>query len=137
MVNPRLRILLVDEKHSRRLGIEKNLASLGYSCVAPFSSQRELLQVIDYAFNYFDLLIINDSTLRGSGQESEYAIRNCPYIKNFLIYQNNELHFIVPTSVSPTSSCFVLPYLPDRGTISKIINFVDRGVVHDQPVCTL
>ncbi|WP_178081745.1 MULTISPECIES: histidine kinase [unclassified Pseudomonas] len=130
MINPRLRILLVDEKHSRRLGIEKNLASLGYSCVAPFASQRDLLQVIDYALNDFDLLIINESTLRGAGQKSEYAIRNCPYIKNFLIYQCNELHFVAPANVSSASSCFVFPYLPDRGVIRNVLNFVDGGNAH-------
>ncbi|UST72278.1 histidine kinase [Pseudomonas siliginis] len=134
MINPRLRILLIDEKHSRRLSIEKILASLGYSCVAPLSSLDELLQVIDYAFNDFDLLIINEASLKGAKQESEYAIRNCRYIKNFLIYQCNELNLIDTANISPVSSCFVLPCLPDRGVIRNILNLVDRGSVHSPAV---
>lgn len=45
MAKPRLRILLVDEEHSRRMNIEKNLAGLGHSRVAPLCSLRELLAI--------------------------------------------------------------------------------------------
>jgi hypothetical protein len=47
MANPWLRILLVDEDHSTRMNIEKNLASLGYHRFAPLSSLHDLLMIID------------------------------------------------------------------------------------------
>jgi hypothetical protein len=68
MVNPKLRILLVDEEHSRLVIIEKHLSGLGYSRVAPLTSLRELLVILDNALSPFDLLIIHQAVLDNAGK---------------------------------------------------------------------
>jgi hypothetical protein len=68
MVNPKLRILLVDEEHSRLVSIEENLSGLGYSRVAPLTSLRELLVILDNALSPFDLLIIHQAVLDNAGK---------------------------------------------------------------------
>lgn len=51
MANPWLRIFLVDEDHSTRMNIEKNLASLGYHRVAPMDRSLNSRQF----FNRFNV----------------------------------------------------------------------------------
>lgn len=126
MADPRLRILLVDEEHSRRMNIEKNLAGLGYSRVAPLASLRELLSVIDNALHTFDLLVINQPLLSGAGPISEQWVRNCPDIRHLLVYQEADLQFFLAGNSANSSMNFSLSCLPDQQSIRQVMSFVDQ-----------
>lgn len=126
MANPWLRILLVDEDHSTRMNIEKNLASLGYHRVAPLSSLRELLTIIDSALCTFDLLIINEAILKRAGPILDQGIRGYPDIRHSLIYQRASLHFSPFVDYSTSAMNFTLSGPPDRDAISQIMAFIDK-----------
>lgn len=126
MTNPRLRILLVDEEHSRRMNIEKNLAGLGYSRVAPLSSLRELLVVIDNALSCFDLLIVNEVMFNGVDALFEERVRGCPRIKHLLVYRGAEVQLSAVDS-SLSSIHFSLSCPPDRTSIKHVMDVVERA----------
>lgn len=127
MANPRLRILLVDEDDSRRMNIEKNLAGLGYSRVAPLASLRELLIVMDNALLPFDLLIIHEAVLGYAGRVLEQSVRECPVIKHLLVYQGNYLHVLSSVESSPSALSFSLPCPPDQASIKHVMSVVDKA----------
>ncbi|MDB6047355.1 MAG: hypothetical protein JWR17_101 [Pseudomonas sp.] len=126
MANPRLRILLVDEEHSRRLSIEKHLAGLGYHRVAPLVSLRELLIILSCESYHFDLVVINESVLSGGGAALELAVRGSPDIKNLLVYQSGkvELPSSIRTSVSAMNFSMSCP--PDKEAIRQVMSVIDR-----------
>ncbi|MGY2339446.1 histidine kinase [Pseudomonas sp. SDO5532_S415] len=126
MANPWLRILLVDEDHSTRMNIEKNLASLGYHRVAPLSSLHELLVIIDSALCTFDLLIINEAVLKRAGPILDQGIRGYPDIRHSLIYQDASLHFSPFVDCSMSAMNFTLSGPPDRASINQVMNFIDK-----------
>lgn len=129
MANPRLRILLVDEEHSRRMKIEKTLAGLGYSRVAPLSSMRELLVVLDNTLSRFDLLVINEAVLSSAGMMLEQRVRGCSEIMNLLVYKRGNLP-LSPVSNAPVLSLnFSLSCLPDRESIQQVMKIVDKASV--------
>lgn len=131
MVNPKLRILLVDEEHSRLLSIEKNLSGLGYSRVAPLTSLRELLVILDNALYPFDLLIIHQAILDKAGEVLEHSVRSSPAIKHLLVYQGNTLQVLSSVESSPSSMRFALPCPPDQASIRQVMEFVDRAQLQE------
>lgn len=131
MADPRLRILLLDAIHFRRMGIEKSLSALGYSRVAPLASLRELLVVMDNALCVFDLLIINASVLSHAGAVIEHSIRNCPAIKHLLVYQDSERLALPATESSTVVTVFTLPYPPDPESIRRIMGLIDKTRLDD------
>lgn len=131
MVNPKLRILLVDEEHSRLLSIEKNLSVLGYSRVAPLTSLRELLVILDNALYPFDLLIIHQAVLDSAGEVLEHSVRSSPAIKHLLVYQGSTLQVLSSAELSPSPMRLSLPCPPDRESIRQVMGFIDRAELHE------
>lgn len=126
MANPRFRILLVEQEPSRRMNIEKNLAGLGYSRVAPLASMRELLSVIENTSSGFDLLVINEAVLRGAGAAFEHTVRSCPDIKNLLVYKGGNLELLSATHSPVSPMSFSLSCPPDQESIREVMSFVDK-----------
>lgn len=129
MVNPKLRVLLVDEEQSRLVSIEKNLSGLGYSRVAPLTSFRDLLVILDNALCPFDLLIIHQVVLENAGEVLEQLVRSSPVIKHLLVYQGNTLQVL--STVESSSMRFALPGPPDRESIKQVMGFIDKVELHE------
>ncbi|MGF6131024.1 hypothetical protein QF019_006273 [Pseudomonas frederiksbergensis] len=125
MANPRLRILLVDEEHSRRMNIEKNLAGLGYCRIAPLASIRELLVILENALCSFELLVINESMLSSAGPILEHTLRSCPGVKNLLVYQSGDLQMSSIPNSPVSSMSFLLSFPPGRESLQQVMYFVD------------
>lgn len=131
MGNPKLRILLVDEEYSRLVSIEKNLSGLGYSRVAPLTSLRELLVILDNALYPFDLLIIHQAVLDRAGEVLAQSVRSSPAIKHLLVYQGSTLQVFSTVESSPSSMRLALPCPPDRESIRQVMGFIDRAELHE------
>ncbi|MBK5408861.1 histidine kinase [Pseudomonas sp. TH34] len=131
MANPKLRILLVDEEHSRLLSIEKNLSGLGYSRVAPLTSLRDLLAILDNALSTFDLLIIHQAVLDNAGEVLEHSVRSSSAIKHLLVYQGNTLQVLSSVEFSPSPMRLSLPCPPDRESIRQVMGFIDSVDSHE------
>ena len=66
MINKALRILIADEQHFHRMKTERLFNQLGYYRVAPVQSLVEMLTLIEYAWEPFDLVVINASLADGA-----------------------------------------------------------------------
>ncbi|NWC93100.1 MULTISPECIES: histidine kinase [unclassified Pseudomonas] len=131
MVNPKLRILLVDEEHTRLVGMEKNLSRLGYNRVAPLTSLRELLVILDNALTPFDLLIIHEAVLNNAGEVLGESVRRSPAIKHLLFYRADTIKILCTVESSPLSMRFALPCPPDREAIRQLMDVVERTELHE------
>jgi DNA-binding NarL/FixJ family response regulator len=65
MSNKALRILIADEQHFHRMKIERMLNQLGYFRIAPVHSVEELLTLVEYGSEPFDLVMISTSLTVG------------------------------------------------------------------------
>ncbi|WP_277589336.1 response regulator [Pseudomonas chlororaphis] len=120
-----LRILIADSQHLQRLSIEKILNQYGYHRVAPIASLEELLTVIQYALEPFELLVINSALMVGSGHRIEDFCRNCPSILNALIYDGHAMQFFVMKGEGQIIK--KLSGVPDSDSIKNIMSLIDKG----------
>lgn len=65
MLNKALRILIADEQHFHRMKVERLLNQLGYFRIAPVNTVEELLSLVEYGCEPFDLLLISASMTAG------------------------------------------------------------------------
>jgi len=59
MSNKALRVLIADEQHFHRMKIERELNQMRYFRIAPVYQLEELLTLVEYGCEPFDLLIVN------------------------------------------------------------------------------
>ncbi|MED7666902.1 chemotaxis protein CheY [Pseudomonas moraviensis subsp. stanleyae] len=85
MSNKALRILIADPQHFHRMKIERLFNALGYYRVAPVQSLDELLTLVDYGCEPFDVLVINAELAAGSLDLLGFLLDN-PQVRHALIY---------------------------------------------------
>lgn len=86
MSNKTLRILIADEQHFHRMKIERALNQMGYYRIAPVATLDELLCLLEYGSEPFDLLIFNGEL---SAQEQLGPLMLCqdnPQVLHAFIY---------------------------------------------------
>ncbi|MGX1187328.1 hypothetical protein AB7M29_005007 [Pseudomonas sp. F-14 TE3623] len=66
MTNKTLRILIADEQHFHRMKTERLFNQLDYYRVAPVQSLAEMLTLVEYGCEPFDLVVINASLAGGT-----------------------------------------------------------------------
>jgi len=59
MNNKALRIMIADPQHFQRLRLERDFNQQGYYAIAPVSNLEEMLTLLEYGANTFDLVLIN------------------------------------------------------------------------------
>lgn len=122
MINPRLRIVLVDTDHSRRLSIEKNLGHLGCYRVIPVSSLHDLMALVDNAIDVFDLLVINEDVVHVAGIRLEKILSDYSCVRHSLIYKSAKLHVFPSTQTMFSSSVFFASGVPDQAVLAQVMN---------------
>ena len=127
MINPRLRIVLVDTDHSRRLSIEKNRGQLGCYRVIPVSSLHELMALMDNAIGVFDLLVINEDVVCVAGIRLENILRDYSCIRHSLIYKSVELHVFPGTYGMFPSSRFFASGVPDQPVLAQVMSRLEES----------
>ncbi|QXI24602.1 chemotaxis protein CheY [Pseudomonas iranensis] len=85
MSNKALRILIADPQHFHRMKIERLFNALGYYRVAPVQTLGELLTLVDYGCEPFDVLVINAELAAGSLNLLGFLLDN-PQVRHALIY---------------------------------------------------
>lgn len=65
MINKTLRILIADPQHFHRMKIERLFNHLDYYRVAPVQDLAELLTLVDYGCDPFDVVVINAELAAG------------------------------------------------------------------------
>ncbi|MFI8395181.1 chemotaxis protein CheY [Pseudomonas sp. Choline-02u-1] len=85
MSNKALRILIADPQHFHRMKIERLFNALAYYRVAPVQNLDELLTLVDYGCEPFDMLVINAELAAGSLDLLGFLLDN-PQVRHALIY---------------------------------------------------
>ncbi|WP_336353036.1 chemotaxis protein CheY [Pseudomonas atacamensis] len=85
MSNKALRILIADPQHFHRMKIERLFNALGYYRVAPVQTLGELLTLVVYGCEPFDVLVINAELAAGSLDLLGFLLDN-PQVRHALIY---------------------------------------------------
>lgn len=126
MPNKSLRILIADEQHFNRMKIERLFNQLDYFRVAPVHSLEELLNLVDYACEPFDLLVINAGMADGKLDLLDFCLDN-GQLAHALIFDGHQAQ--LPPAIASCEGQKVQvshALLPDLATIRRLMAIIDR-----------
>ncbi|MNU90180.1 hypothetical protein D3C71_800370 [compost metagenome] len=124
MSDKSLRILIADEQHFNRMKIERLFNQLDYFRVAPVQSLEELLTLVEYACEPFDLLVVNAALAGGKLDLLDFCLDN-GQLDRVLIYDGQQ------TDLPPIPACgqqkvqVSHALLPDFASIQRLMALVD------------
>lgn len=123
MSNRALRILIADDQHFHRMQIERTLNQLNYYRVAPVHTLEELLTLVEYSCESFDLLLINANLATDSRFDLlDFCLDN-RQIDHALIYDSQ--YFPVIPSGRRYKVQVSRAKLPDSAAIQRLMLQVD------------
>ncbi|MHC8338386.1 response regulator [Pseudomonas sp. HLT2-19-2] len=124
MSNKALRILIADELHFHRMKVERLFNQLDYHRIAPVHSLEELLTLVDYGCEPFDLVVINASLVGKALNLFDFFLDN-PQVHHALVYDGQQ------AQLPPISACVQQPVqvshatLPDLASIQRLMAVID------------
>jgi hypothetical protein len=127
-----LRILIADLQHFHRMKIERLFNGLDYFRIAPVQSLAELLTLVDYGCQPFDVLVINAELATGIADLRGFLFDN-PQVRRALIYGEPADSSSVPEHFGAKIITSPAP-LPSICTIEQLMASVEASVEHSLPV---
>lgn len=124
MPNKALRILIADEQHFQRMRIERLFNRLDYYRVAPVQDLAELLTLVEYGSEPFDLVVINAS-LAGEGFDLPDFFLDNPQVHHVLIYDAEQVKSPSIPACEQQNVQVSLAALPDLACIQRLMAGVD------------
>ena len=124
MSNKALRILIADELHFHRMKVERLFNQLDYYRIAPVHSLEELLTLVEYSGEPFDLVVINASLAGGALDLLDFFLDN-QQVHHALIYDGQQ------AQLPPVPACVQQrvevshAMLPDLASITRLMAIVD------------
>jgi len=122
--NKSLRILIADEQHFNRLRIERWFNQLNYFRIAPVQNLEELLSLVEYGGEPFDLLIINAALPGGKLDLLDYCLDN-RQLDRVLIYDGQQAQLPPVPACERQKIQVSHASLPDPGTIQRLMAIID------------
>lgn len=119
MINKALRILIADPQHFHRMKIERLFNGLGYYRVAPVQNLAELLTLVDYGCEPFDVVVINADLASGPLDLPGFLLDNSQ-VHQALIYNEPSAPAFAQANVQFSDAA-----LPGAGTISRLMAEVE------------
>jgi DNA-binding NarL/FixJ family response regulator len=122
--NKALRILIADEQHFHRMKVERLFNQLGYYRIGPVHSLEELLNLVDYGCEPFDLVVIN-AALGGEVLNLLDFLRDSPQVQHALIYHGQQAQLpVIPACVQQKVQVSH-GALPDLACIQRLMAVID------------
>ena len=124
MSNKALRILIADELHFHRMKVERLFNQLDYYRLAPVHSLEELLTLVEYSREPFDLVVINASLAGGALNLFDFFLDN-QQVHHALIYDGQQ------AQLPPIPACVQQrvevshAILPDLASITRLMAIID------------
>ena len=124
MSNKALRILIADGLHFHRMKVERLFNQLDYYRIAPVHSLEELLTLVEYSGEPFDLVVINASLAGGALNLLDFFLDN-QQVHHALIYDGQQ------AQLPPVPACVQQrvevshAMLPDLASITRLMAIVD------------
>ncbi|OPG69015.1 chemotaxis protein CheY [Pseudomonas ogarae] len=124
MPNKALRILIADPHHAHRIVLERLFNQQGYFRIAPVSHVQELLTLVEYGSEPFDLIVVNAGLASGALDLHDFVIYN-PQVRHGMIY-NASPASRPPVPVARRSSLHLSQApLPDLASLQRLMERVD------------
>lgn len=124
MSNKALRILIADPQHFHRMKIERLFNALGYYRVAPVQTLGELLTLVDYGCEPFDVLVINAELAAGSLDLLGFLLDN-PQVRHALIYNEQSAPLQALAGFAEESAQISPTPLPNLQLIGQVMARVE------------
>jgi len=124
MITKTLRILIADSQHFHRMKIERLFNSLDYYRVAPAQSLAELLTLVDYGCEPFDVVVINAELAAGSLDLLGFFLNN-PQVRQALIYNECTAPLQLASGFAQENVQVSHLALPSKQTVSQLMALVD------------
>lgn len=124
MPNKALRILIADEQHFQRMRIERLFNRLDYYRVAPVQDLTELLTLVEYGSEPFDLVVINASLAGEELDLPDFFLDN-PQVHHALIYDGEQMKWPTSPACKRQKVQVSLAALPDLACIQQLMARVD------------
>lgn len=125
MINKALRILIADPQHFHRLKIERLFNNLDYYRVAPVQNLAELLTLVDYGCEPFDVVIINADLATGSLDLLGFFLDN-PQVRHALIYNEPSAPLQMAAGFAQENVQITHVELPNAQAIRHLMALVDE-----------
>lgn len=127
MSNKSLRILIADEQHFNRLRIERWFNQLGYYRVAPVQNLDELLTLVEYGCEPFDLLVINAALAGGKLDLLGFCLDN-RQLDRVLIYDGQQAQLPPIPACEQHKTQVSHAVLPDLAALQRLMTIIDPGM---------
>jgi hypothetical protein len=124
MITKTLRILIADSQHFHRMKIERLFNSLDYYRVAPAQSLAELLTLVDYGCEPFDVVVINAELAAGSLDLLGFFLNN-PQVRQALIYNECTAPLQQASGFAQENVQVSHLALPSKQSVSQLMALVD------------
>jgi hypothetical protein len=124
MSNKALRILIADPQHFHRMKIERLFNALGYYRVAPVQTLGELLTLVDYGCEPFDVLVINAELAAGSLDLLGFLLDN-PQVRHALIYNEQSAPLQALAGFAQENALISPTPLPNSQLIGQVMARVE------------
>jgi hypothetical protein len=85
MPNKALRIMIADSEHFHRMKLERLFNQQGYFRIAPVNDMEELLLLVEYGCEPFDVIVANARLASGGLVLADFLVDN-PQVLHGLIY---------------------------------------------------
>ncbi len=125
MSNKALRILIADAQHFQRMRIERLFNQLSYYRVAPVHSLEELLILVEYGCEPFDLVVINAS-MAGDAMNLLDFFRDNAQVRHAFIYEGQRAQLPPIPGCEQQKIQVSHASLPDLASISRLMALIDR-----------
>lgn len=133
MADKTLRILIADTRHFHRMKIERMFNALDYYRIAPVQNFSELMSLIDYGCEPFDVLV-TDSQLAGGMPDLHGFLFDLAQVRHALVYGEAVNASEVPGYFRPKiTTCNAA--LPSMSAISQLMASVDASRGHSSCRC--
>ncbi|MCQ6259217.1 response regulator [Pseudomonas sp. Q11] len=124
MPNKALRIMIADTQHAHRMRLEHLFNQQGYFRIAPVSGLQELLTLVEYGSEPFDLVVVNAGLANGALDLHDFILDN-PQLRHAMIY-NTPRGGLSPVTVARRPGMHLNPApLPDLASLASLMQRVD------------
>lgn len=136
MLNKALRILIADEQHFHRMKVERLFNQLGYFRIAPVNSVEELLSLVEYGCEPFDLLMISASMTAGFDLDVLASCVDNEQIRQGFIYDGQHAQ-LAPIQARHRQKIQVnLARTPDFESVRRLMKSIDPHTQHAEAAVT-
>jgi hypothetical protein len=127
MTNKALRILIADSQYFQRMRIERLFNHLDYYRVGSAQSLTEMLTLVEYGCEPFDVLVVNADLASGSMDLPAFLLDGQP-VHHALIYNEPSMLFEGPSGVVRKNVQICNAGMPNASMIEQLMARVDVPV---------